>query len=204
MNKKIQKIMYLILGLSCIFLLIGCNQNKKAETTVNNMLTAFKNLDFEEVKKYVNLEDITSSSQIDSTENYLLVMEAISGNLSYEIISSEEIDSNNVTVKTKITVIDIKPVLRDFFGKALEYFIANAFISPQPTEEEIDKKMEEFLVECVSKPDLATVTNEIDINVVKNENNEWKIESDETLINALFGGILDAAKELESSFNTEE
>ena len=203
MNKKIQKIMCLILWLFCIFLLIGCDQSKKAETTVNNMLTAFKNLDFEEVKKYVNLEDITSSSQIDSTENSLLVMEAISGNLSYEIVSSQEIDSSNVTVKTKITVIDIKSVLRDFFGKALEYSLANAFISPQPTEEEIDKKMEELLVECVSKPDLATVTNEIDINVVKNENNEWKITSDETLINALFGGLLDTAKELESSFNTE-
>ena len=72
------------------------------------------------------------------------------------------------------------------------------------TEEETNKKMEEILVECASKPELATVTNEVDIKVVKTESKEWKIEADDTFVNALLGGLADAAKEMENAFNTEE
>lgn len=64
--------------------------------------------------------------------------------------------------------------------------------------------MEEILVECASKPDLATVTNEVDIKVIKTESKDWKIEADDAVVNALLGGLADAAKEMENAFNTEE
>lgn len=64
--------------------------------------------------------------------------------------------------------------------------------------------MQEIPVECASKPDLAAVTNEVDIKVVKTENREWKVESDDAFVNALLGGLADAAKEMENTFNTEE
>ena len=81
---------------------------------------------------------------------------------------------------------------------------SNAFAQPQPTEEETKKKMEEIFVECASKPELAMVTNEIDIKVSKNQNNEWKVLTDDVFVNALLGGFLDAAEDLENSFNAEE
>lgn len=70
----------------------------------------------------------------------MLIMETVFGNLSYEIISSEKVDNNNVVVKTKVTATDMKPVMREFLTKALEYAFSNAFSSPQPTEEETNKK----------------------------------------------------------------
>ena len=54
-------------------------------------------------------------------------MENLFGKLEYEIVSSEKIDKNTVVVKTKITAVDMKPVLGEFFGKALQYAFANAF-----------------------------------------------------------------------------
>lgn len=64
--------------------------------------------------------------------------------------------------------------------------------------------MEEILVECASKPDLATVANEVDIKVVKTESKDWKVETDETFVDAVLGGFVEVAKEMGNAFNTEE
>ena len=167
------------------------------------MFTAFKSLNFEEAQKYVNVDEITKAGE-EANENSMLIMETVFDNLSYEIISSEKVDSETVIVKTKVTATDMKPVLGEFLTKALEYAFSNAFANPQPTEEETNKKMEEILVECASKPDLATVTNEVDIKVIKTESKDWKIEADDAVVNALLSGLADAAKEMENAFNTEE
>lgn len=201
--KKIKSIIAIFLTLMLMLSLTGCGEIKKAETAVNGMFAAFKKLDFEEAQKYVNVEDITKTDN-DTDKNSKLIMETVFDNLNYEIVSSEKIDDNTVIVKTKITATDMKPVMGEFFSKALEYALSTAFSTPQPTEEETNKKMEEILVECVSKPDLATVTNEVDIKVIKTESKSWKIEADETFVNAVLGGLAEAAKEMENAFNTEE
>jgi SNF2 family DNA or RNA helicase len=58
--KKIKSIIAVVLTLVLVFSLTGCGEIKKAETSVNGMFTAFKNLDFEEAQKYVNVDDITN------------------------------------------------------------------------------------------------------------------------------------------------
>ena len=63
--------------------------------------------------------------------------------------------------------------------------------------------MMEMFTECVTKDDLAMVTNEVDIKVVKTEG-EWKIESDDALSDALLGGLTEAAEELSKSMNNIE
>ena len=200
--KKIKSIIAVVLTLVLVFSLTGCGEIKKAETSVNCMFTAFKNLDFEEAQKYVNVDDITNGE--NSNDNAEAVMNAIFGNLNYEIVLSEKVDDSTVIVKTSITATDMKPVMGEFFTQAMQYAFSTAFSDTQPSEEEQNKKMEEILVECASKPDLATVTNEVDIKVVKNENKEWKIEADDTFVNAVLGGLMDAAKSLENAFTTEE
>ena len=201
--KRFKSITAIILTLILILSLTGCGEIKKAETAVNGMFTAFKSLNFEEAQKYVNVDEITKAGE-EANENSMLIMVTVFDNLSYEIISSEKVDSETVIVKTKVTATDMKPVLGEFLTKALEYAFSNAFANPQPTEEETNKKMEEILVECASKPDLATVTNEVDIKVIKTESKDWKIEADDAVVNALLGGLADAAKEMENAFNTEE
>lgn len=201
--KRIKTITAIILTLILTLSLTGCGEIKKAETAVNGMFTAFKSLNFEEAQKYVNVDEITKAGE-EANENSMLIMETVFDNLSYEIISSEKVDNETVIVKTKVTATDMKPVLGEFLAKALEYAFSNAFANPQPTEEETNKKMEEILVECASKPDLATVTNEVDIKVIKTESKDWKIEADDAVVNALLGGLADAAKEMENAFNTEE
>ncbi len=198
--KKIRIITSFVLAVCLILSLSGCGEIQKAESTVKGMFEAFKNLDFEEAQKYVNVGDITSVSD-EASVNVEKIIETVFGSLDYEIVSSEKVD-DHVVVKTKITAIDMKPVMSDFFSKALEYALSNAFSSSQPTEEETTAKMEEILVECLSKSDLTTVTNEVYIKVVKNEDKKWEVEAEDDFVNAVLGGLMDAVEEMSNAFNS--
>ena len=198
---KLSTTMLLIAAL--VLSLTGCGEIKKAETAVNNMFTAFKALDFEEARKYVDVDDMEIDELDegdDSSDSYEMYMKALFDRLDYKIISSEKVDSNTVNVTTEITAVDMKPVLGDFFVAAMEYAFSSTLDDPQPTEEEINKKMEEMFIESATKPDLATISNEVVIKVVK-EDEGWKIVSDDALVDALLGGVTAATEELAKSFS---
>ena len=202
--KRIKSIIATILALVLLFSLTGCGEIKKAETAVNGMFTAFKNTDIEAAAKYVDVDEINASEDSSDSISTEFVMKTIFNKLDYKIISSEKVDDTTVKVKTEITVTDMKPVLGEFFTNAMQYAFSTAFSNPQPTEEETNKKMEEMFIESASKEDLATVTNEVDITVVKTENNEWKVKSDDTFADALHGGLITAGEELSKAFENQE
>lgn len=202
--KRIKSIIATILALVLLFSLTGCGEIKKAETAVNGMFTAFKNTDIEAAAKYVDVDEINASEDSSDSISTEFVMKTIFNKLDYKIISSEKVDDTTVKVKTEITVTDMKPVLGEFFTNAMQYAFSTAFSNPQPTEEETNKKMEEMFIESASKEDLATVTNEVDITVVKTENNEWKVKSDDTFADALLGGLITAGEELSKAFENQE
>lgn len=202
--KRIKSIIATILALVLLLSLTGCGEIKKAETAVNGMFTAFKNTDIEAAAKYVDIDEINASEDSSDSISTELVMKTIFNKLDYKIISSEKVDDTTVKVKTDITVTDMKPVLGEFFTNAMQYAFSTAFSNPQPTEEETNKKMEEMFIESASKEDLATVTNEVDITVVKTDNNEWKVKSDDTFADALLGGLITAGEELSKAFENQE
>ena len=202
--KRIKSIIATILAIVLLLSLTGCGEIKKAETAVNGMFTAFKNTDIEAAAKYVDVDEINASEDSSDSISTELVMKTIFNKLDYKIISSEKVDDTTVKVKTDITVTDMKPVLGEFFTNAMQYAFSTAFSNPQPTEEETNKKMEEMFIESASKEDLATVTNEVDITVVKTENNEWKVKSDDTFAAALLGGLITAGEELSKAFENQE
>lgn len=176
--------------------LSGCGEIKKAEASVNAMFVALKNLDFNEAQKYVDVNDIKLND--DSGEQTKLIMDKFLSKLDYEVVASNKVDGNNVIVKAKITAVDMKPIFAEYVSQLFAYAVQNAFSNTQSTEEDINKKADEVWSEWAAKPDLATVTNEVDIKVVRNENREWKIEADDSFVNALLGGIKDAAENVDN------
>ncbi|MBE7046816.1 MAG: DUF4878 domain-containing protein [Ruminococcaceae bacterium] len=202
--KKLRSVIAVILTFVFMISLTGCGEIKKAESAVNNMFSAFKSLDFDKAQKYVDINDIKSSDSEDGlTGNAEMFMKNLFNRLDHKIISSEKIDSDTVNVTTEITAVDMKPVLGEFFASAMQYALSNAFSNPQPTEEEINEKMEELFATSASKPDLATVTNQVVIKVVK-QDKEWKVIPDDTFVDAILGGLTEAAKELENALNTQK
>lgn len=201
MKKISKRLLALSLAVLMLVSLCSCSSaTKQAETTVSSMFDAFKSLDFEKAQNYIDIEDMKHSQVEESeTTNYEMFMGALFDRLDYTIISSEEVDSENVNVVVKITAVDIKPVLGEYIVAALQYAFANAFADPQPTEEETNKKMEELFIASASKDDLATVTNEVTIKVAKEEG-KWKVVSDDAFVDAMFGGIIAATEALSDSF----
>lgn len=200
--KKRNSIISIILAFVLVFSLTGCNEEKKAETAVNEMFAAFKNLDYEAAQNFVNIDDITARIKNTKTEfineNMTLVMNNVFKKLEYEIISSEKTDSNNVIVKTKITAVNMVPILTDYFTKYSQYMRSFLYSYQLPSVEDMDKETERILDEITLDPNLETVTNEADIKVIKNENNKWEIEADDTFVNALFGDLINAVRALNS------
>ena len=65
------------------------------------------------------------------------------------------------------------------------------------TEVKIIEKMKE---EGISKEDLATVTKEVEIKVVKTED-QWILQSSDLLSDALLGGLEKVVEEIQESFS---
>lgn len=204
--KKYAKILSLVVALvmvmTCFAACGGLSPEQQAEKAVDSCFTALKSGDTQTATSYMKDSDITDldDDEEDSTVNETMT-KAVFGKLDYKILSSTKVDDNTVTVKVEITNVDMKPVFTEFFTQALQYALANAFADPQPTDEEMNQKMTEIFDACISKEGLATVTKEVDVKVVKDGEN-WIIDSDDTLANALLGGLGDAMEELEDSFSS--
>lgn len=202
MKRGLKSLFGLILVAVLMCNITGCGEVKKAETVVNGMFASFKVLDFDKAKEYVNVEDILSTETTETSSiNGDIFMKTLFDRLGYKIISSEKIDNETVIVKTEITAIDMKPVLGEWFGAALQFAFENAF--EKISEEESNNRMEELFVEAATKEDLATVTNTVDIKVVKVDNN-WKVETDDKFIDSILGGLISASEELSNTFNTQD
>lgn len=202
MKKSIKTIIAVSLVFAIILSLTGCGEIKKAENTVNNMFAALKEGNLEAAQKYVDVDDFTGGDDGDSlTENNEIMLKAVFGGLEHKILSSEQIDGDTVTVKTEITATNMKTVMEEFIMDALSYAFAAAFTTPEPTEEEVNQKMEELFMAAATKPDLETVTSTVDIRVVRTEGNVWKIDADETFANAISGGLYEALDAWEGSFD---
>ena len=76
MKKIFNVLVTLCLIFSLMFSLTGCGEINKAEASVNNMFMSFKTLDFEEARKYIDLDKIINiGSDEDITQNTEMFME---------------------------------------------------------------------------------------------------------------------------------
>lgn len=201
MKKTTRKILIPILMLSLIFSICGCSAEQSAKNTVDNMFKAFEELDFEKAKKYIDTDEIKFTDNSNSvTGNAEMYMQTLFDRLSHEIVSAEAVDDDTVTVKTKITAVNMEPVMINFFTKAMQYTFAAALSEEKPTDDEMNQQLISYFVECATADDNEMITNEVDITVTKVDGN-WTVSTDETFINALFGNLLDALSGIENAIN---
>ena len=122
-----------------------------------------------------------------SEEDFKKFTKTLMDNVEYKIVSSEKVDDNTVTVKVDITAIKMEVVMEKFMAGAMKLVLEEDV--DNLTEEEINKKMFELLLDAISQPDLETVTTTVDITV-KNEDGVWDFGADDALVDAIYGGIL--------------
>ncbi len=198
MRKITQKIVLFMLALSLCLSVTGCGEKHPAAIAVDNMFTTFNKLDFEAASMYVDLNTLAFGEDANTiTGDDEMYMNNLFDKLSYKILKVDKIDENNAKVTTEITAIDMKPVMVEYFTNALEFALANVFTA---TEEEIDSGIKDIFIEAVSAPDLATVTNTVEIIVEKTENG-WQIQGSDELTDALYGNISEALEYVQNSLN---
>lgn len=177
-----------------VFTFVGCSGEESPETAVTNYLNACKNFDEETISKYTaNTEENATESTNTATndlgeEAAKMLMEG----LTYEILSSEE-NGDTATVKVSITNINMSIVMSDAITQLLPLAFSNL------SEEEMETQTSAVFISAIENNKETTITKEVELSLTKGENT-WLITPSEELGDALTGGLLTFANNLNESF----
>ena len=149
-------------------------------------------MDYETASTYFNSDDF----QVDETtsEDQGLNDETISKlfeSIQYEIVSSEVSDTT-ATVNATIKAINMSAVISDYVSEAMLYIFSDL------TEEELNTKYNEILLNSMNKNAENLIEKNVDISLTKSDTG-WLIDVDDSLLDAITGGTYS----LTQSFNIE-
>ena len=206
MKKLLKTVTAAVLALAIALSVAACGAKQdpvqEAQATVEGMFQAFQTLDLEALAQYTGdagfLNDDLGLDELPG--DGMAFMQNLLGRMSYEILNAELADEDTVFVNTKVSAIDMKPVLGQFLAEAMEYAFAHMFDDPAPSEEQLAAEMMKILADQLTDPDLAMMTTEVLVEVNRTENG-WTVNGTETLANAVLGGLEEAAEELSASFS---
>ena len=162
------------------------------EKSVEGMLNSLKNADFESVNKYVNYEEIVNESEmLQNSEMDEETQSLLFDKLTWKILNISKED-NTASVEVEITNKDFNQIITNYTQEALRI----AFSGESFTQEEQNNKLKEQL----KNEGIGTKTVTTTIQLVK-QDGEWKVQADESLINALLPGLQEAINSLNSIIN---
>lgn len=156
------------------------------EKTVDGMLNSLKNGDFESVNKYVNYNEIVNESEMDEEAQNLLF-----DKLSWKVLNISK-EENTASVEIEITNKDFAEIISNYTQEALKI----AFSGESFTEEEQNNKLKEQL----KNEEIGTKTVTTTVQLTK-QDKDWKVQADESLVNALLPGLQEAMNSLNSIIN---
>ena len=162
------------------------------EKTVEGMLNSLKNADFESVNKYVNYEEIVNESEmLQNSEMDEETQSLLFDKLTWKILNISK-EENTASVEVEITNKDFDQIISNYTKEALKI----AFNGESFTQEEQNNKLKEQL----KNEEIGTKTVTTTIQLTK-QGREWKIQPDESLINALLPGLQEAINSLNEIIN---
>ena len=162
------------------------------EKSVEGMLNSLKNADFESVNKYVNYEEIVNESEsLQNSEMDEETQSLLFDKLAWKILNISK-EENTASVEVEITNKDFNQIITNYTQEALKI----AFSGESFTQEEQNNKLKEQL----KNEEIGTKTVTTTVQLVK-QDREWKVQADESLINALLPGLQEAINSLNSIIN---
>lgn len=162
------------------------------EKSVEGMLNSLKNADFESVNKYVNYEEIVNESEtLQNSEMDAETQSLLFDKLSWKILNISK-EENTANVEVEITNKDFNQIITNYKQEALKI----AFSGESFTQEEQNNKLKEQL----KNEEIGTKTVTTTIQLVK-QDKEWKVQADESLVNALLPGLQEAINSLNKIIN---
>ena len=179
--------------IAMLFMLCACGPSRpSAESVVEDTINLVINYDTTQGVEFYG-DDNTSEDGASTTDGLSIETYAkFVQNISYNIISSEEDESNGSAVVTvEITNIDLATVMGNTILDLFNYLMTFVFLpeSAQPTDEQQAQKMEEILNSYLDEPNLDKSTKTVTVNLSLIED-AWVINNEYELGDALYGGML--------------
>ena len=162
------------------------------EKSVEGMLNSLKNADFESVNKYVNYEEIVNESEmLQNSEMDEETQSLLFNKLTWKTLNISK-EENTASVEVEITNKDFNQIITNYTQEALRI----AFSGESFTQEEQNNKLKEQL----KNEEIGTKTVTTTIQLTK-QDKDWKVQADESLVNALLPGLQEAMNSLNSIIN---
>ena len=118
-------------------------------------------------------------------------------NFSYKIISSTvDEKTENATIKVEITNVSFKNVLKNYEKESYEYIVDNLYSSSKTKKSNLNNQCLKILANEIEDAAKSTKTNTqtVEIKLTKNENYSYDLTIDDTLMDALTGGLISSIK----------
>lgn len=191
--KKSKKILIVVLAIILVVAIIVGGyfltlkvQEKSALKTIDEMFTAIKTGNEEEIKKYVNYEDTDKDTNIAEDDK---MSKSIFQNVTYEVVNSDT-KLNNCEFKINVSNKNFKTIFSNYFKKALSLAFSNI------SDDDMDKQLDAYLIEQYNSPDTDVKTTELTFKM-KKDNGKWIIDTDkEQFVNALLPGYQEVSESL--------
>lgn len=185
-------------------------QENKVLARVDDIFTAIKSGDEDAMKEYIDLDDAEEQAENTAKDNEAAesvvddeeMLKVITQNLNYEVVSKDT-KWNDCTVKLKVSNKDFKTVFSGYISKAFALALSSAFSNDKNAEEKMEKELETYFQEQYNSDSVPVVSNEVTLNV-KKENGDWIVNYDKAaLLNAIMPGFSEIEKSMES-FSSEQ
>ncbi len=176
----------IIIAIACGGYFIMLNSTKtSAINDINNIFTALKSGNQEEIKKYLGeetVEEVSGNAEDDNSKEMAKVM---LNNLEYEIVSTN-VNFKEGTVILKVSNKDLETVFENYMKKVFSLAFSQAL--GKMSEEDFNAELLENFKEQYNSENVETITNEITIKMSR-ENGIWKIDADQQqIVNAILPG----------------
>lgn len=186
-----KKTIALILTVIMMMSLCACGSNNP-EAVTEGFMNAVKDQNKQELIIYAENPKINVlANNAGSEEQMAEIFSSIAKNLMWEILSVEENDEKTgASVKIKISNSDFSGVLATYQTEAVKYTIDN-FASEDFTKETMTDKCISIYAQHVKAAAVEDTIQEyeVEISLVKDENDKWQMEVTDELVNAVLGGL---------------
>lgn len=171
-------------------------RSKQAEKKVTTILSELKNGNMEVISEHLTSEDLEELGIETDGET---VSEAIKGykklfnSLEYKVKKSQA-NFNNAKIEIEISNKNIGQAMNNYFKKSMQLLFQSALSDDDDSEEELTKKMGQYLDEELSSDSIEKVTKNITIELSK-ENGEWALKTEgKDIVDAVLPGFADVMK----------
>lgn len=190
----------LLLTLVLALSLAGCGPDPEAEAkaSLEKTLSAIKSADADNLGKISGNKDFyDDADKIFGSKNAAQqIMKAMFGHFDYKILSSKKVDDNNVTLRVKMTNVDMNKVVPKWYNDFVSYVTANPTIATD--ENAMTAKTFDLLktdIDQAAKD--KTFTSKTVTVKMKKVKDEWKVkDADDQVLDAILGGFQGAIKKL--------